>query len=498
MHRRTYVRALVTSGIVTAGVSMDARGNSVVQPAQAQSDNGWSQQAKLAADDGDSGDEFSISVTVSGDGTTAVIGAQDDENPNGAAAGSAYVFGRDGSSWTQQAKLIPDDGDGGDRLGENLAVSSDGTTAVIAAPSDDEPNGPNAGSAYVFSRDGGSWTQQAKLAASDGDEADRFGTSVAVSDDGTTAVIGAGGDEDPNGESGGLFGGSAYVFSRDSGSWGQQAKLAADDGEERDSFGTVSVSGDGTTAVIGANRDDTPNGEDAGSAYVFSRDDGSWSQQAKLTAEDGDGGDQFGGSVTVSSDGTIALVAGGGLGYVFSRDSGSWSQQSKLDPDDGDDDFGSVAVSGDGSTAVLGAPGDDNLNGTNAGSAYVFSRDGDSWNQQVKLLADDGDESDAFGFLVAVSDDGTTAVISALLDEDPNGEDAGSAYVFASGDGPDGNTATPASTTTPTPTETPISTESQTDSPTTTGGSGPGFGVVAGLVGLSSGILLWRSEREDD
>jgi PKD repeat protein len=212
----------------------------------------------------------------------------------------------------------------------------------------------------------------------------------------------------------------------------------------------VAISGDGTTTVIGADNDDNPNGEDAGSAYVFSRDGGTWVQQAKLTADDGNNGDLFGTSVAVPSDGTTALILGGGSGYVFGRNGDTWSQQAKLTADDGGDNFVSVAVSGDGTTAVFGAVGGDNPNGANAGSAYVFSQDSDSWNQQTKLLADDGDEGDVFGFQVAVSSDATTAVIGAIDDEDPNGEDAGSAYVFGSASSSPNTPPTASFTQTPT------------------------------------------------
>jgi hypothetical protein len=220
MRRRTYLRTLVASGAVAASSGIDELGNSVVQPAKAQSDDDWSQQAKLVPDDGDEGDRFAADVAVSGDGATAVIGAQFDEEPNG--AGSAYVFNWDGDSWNQQTKLFADDGnEDSARFGEYLGISSDGTTAVIGAPSDDDPNGGNAGSAYVFNRDGGSWSQQTKLFADDGDDVDRFGTSVSVSSDGTTAVIGAQGDEDHAGSN------PARPFGRGQRSSGVAAKLTA-------------------------------------------------------------------------------------------------------------------------------------------------------------------------------------------------------------------------------------------------------------------------------
>jgi hypothetical protein len=212
------------------------------------------------------------------------------------------------SSSEQQAKIVADDGDNEDYFGASVALSSDGTTALIGAFADEDPNGEDAGSAYVFENSGGSWSQQAKLTADDGGDA--FGVSVTMSSDGTTALIGASGDEDPNGETQYNFGaGSAYVFDNSDDSWTQQAKLAADDGDGDDGFGvSVALSSDGTTALIGASIDEDPNGERAGSAYVFDNSGDSWNQRSKLAADDGESYDSFGGSVAMSSDGTTALI----------------------------------------------------------------------------------------------------------------------------------------------------------------------------------------------
>ena len=249
------------------------------------------------------------------------------------------------------------------------SVAVDGDTAVIGA-SQDSDNSHNSGSAYVFSRSGTTWTQQAKLTASDGAYADYFGISVAV--DGDTAVIGAIADDDNGNNSG-----SAYVFTRSGATWTQQAKLRASDGAADDQFG-VSVAVDGDTAVIGASQDDD-NNHNSGSAYVFSRSGTTWTEQAKLTASDGATRDYFGHAVAVN-----------------------------------------------GATAGIGAVYDDD-NDTDSGSAYVFTRSGVTWTRQAKLRASDGAAGDWFGISVAV--DGATAVIGASADDD-NGTDSGSAYVF--------------------------------------------------------------------
>ena len=190
--------------------------------------------AKLTADDGADGDFFGISVAIS-DGTI-VVGAYNDDD-KGSNSGSAYVFEKsdssDATSWTQVAKLTADDGAASDYFGVSVAIS-DGTIVVGAYLDDDK--GPNSGSAYVFeksdSSDATTWTQAAKLTADDGAASDYFGVSVAISDG--TIVVGAYLDDDkykgPNS-------GSAYVFeksdSSDATSWTQAAKLTADDGAVR-------------------------------------------------------------------------------------------------------------------------------------------------------------------------------------------------------------------------------------------------------------------------
>jgi hypothetical protein len=371
------------------------------------------QEAKLLPAD----ETGSFGESVALDGDTALIGAASDHH-NGLHSGSAYVFTRTGGVWTQQAKLLPADGDSLDQFGGFVAL--DGDTALIGADNDDD-NGNNSGSTYVFTRAGGVWSQQAKLQPADGDSGDHFGGDVAL--EGDTAVISAGGDDDNGNDSG-----SAYVFTRTGGVWSQQTKLMPADGDAGDRFGS-GVALDGNTALIGASLDDA-NGAASGSAYVFTRTGDAWSERAKLLATDGKVGDLFGYSVAL--DGDKALIGAGGddhngydtgSAYVFTRNGDVWTQQAKISAADGDngDLFGrSVALHVD--TAVIGAWQDQD-NGFRSGSAYVFTRSGSDWIEQVKLLAADGGVWDQFGYSVAV--DGDIALIGA-----PGNDDNGSAYVF--------------------------------------------------------------------
>ena len=386
--------------------------------------------AKLFAADGGEGDQFGYSVALSGD--TALVGVRfDDDDANGLESGSAYVFTRSGTTWRQQARLTAADGSDRDWFGVRVALSGD-TAAVPADADDSDVNGVDSGSVYVFTRSGTTWTQQAKLTASDGAAVDLFGYSVALSGD--TVLIGARFDDDA-----GVDSGSVYVFTRSGITWTQQAKLTAADGEAGDEFGySVALSGD--TAVITANADDSDvKGVDSGSAYVFTRSGSDWSQQAKLTAADGAAGDLFGVRVALSGD--TALIGArlddddangvdSGSAYVFTRSGDSWSQQAKLTAADGGagDWFGyTVAFADD--TALIGAGNHDGANGVDSGSAYVFTRSGTTWSQKTKLTAADGKAGDQFGGKVAIS--GDAAVVGArLVDDVVKGVDSGSVYIF--------------------------------------------------------------------
>ena len=388
---------------------------SVLSPAAAYADLG-DQLFKLLPDDGAPFDHFGCSVAISG--PTAIVGALDDDD-NGTASGSAYLF--DTATGRQIAKLLPNDGAAGDFFGRSVAIS--GAIAVVGASRDDD-NGNDSGSAYLFDTTTG--RQIAKLLPDDGAEGDFFGWSVAIS--GTTAVVGAWVDDD-NGASSG----SAYLFDATTGR--QLAKLLANDGAAGDSFG-LSVAISGATAIVGAYRDDDK-GTNSGSAYLFDTTTGR--QIAKLLADDGASGDQFGRSVAIS--GTTAIVGavtdndnhtGSGSAYLFDTTTGD--QIAKVLPDDGaaDDFFGySVAISGD--TAIVGAYLDDE-DGSTSGSASIFQRDfggPNNWGQVVKLTASDAAAIDWFGFSVAISGaPGKGIVIVGALADDDNGGNSGSAYLF--------------------------------------------------------------------
>jgi hypothetical protein len=172
----------------------------------------WKQEAKLVALDGAAHDQFGWPVSISGDYT--IIGADNDDD-KGNCSGSAYIFKRDGTSWSQEAKLVASDGEEWDFFGNSVSISGD--SAIVGANCDDV-NGYDSGSAYIFRREGTSWKQEAKIVASDGVAGDNFGDPVSIIGD--LAIVGAFWDDDM-----GYHSGSAYIFRRDGTSWSQEAKL---------------------------------------------------------------------------------------------------------------------------------------------------------------------------------------------------------------------------------------------------------------------------------
>ena len=390
---------------------------------------------KLLASDGASTDFFGYSVTVSGDGSAIVVGAYLDDD-KGTDSGSAYIFTKQpNGTYLETQKLTVLDGIKNGKFGNSVSISGDGSAIVVGAYADDD-EGTDSGSVYIFTKQpNGSYLQTQKLTASDGAGSDQFGYSVSISGDGSTIVVGAYYDDDKGRDSG-----SVYVFTKQSnGNYLQTQKLTASDGATNDWFGlSVAISVDGSMVVVGAHGDDD-NGSDSGSAYIFTKQlNGSYYHTQKLTASDGAADDYFGRSVSISGDGSMIVVSASydddkgsnsGSVYIFTKQpNGSYLQTQKILSSDGaaSDFFGySVAVSEDGSTIVIGAFYDDGK-----GSAYIFTKQSEgSYLETQKLAASDGAANDRFGQSVAISGDGSTIVVGAHYDDDKGG-DSGSAYVF--------------------------------------------------------------------
>ena len=186
------------------------------------------------------------------------------EDTGGTDAGAAYIFTRSGSTWTQQAKIQASNKGSGDRFGQSVSIDSDGDTAIVGAAYEDT-GGSSAGSAYIFTRSGTSWSQQAQIQPTNVSTSDLFGRSVSISGDGNT-VIGSSYVED----TGFTNAGSAYIFTRSGTSWSQQSQIQAYDAQASAYFGQlVNISNDGNTAIIGANNTDSGTVSTAGAAYIY-------------------------------------------------------------------------------------------------------------------------------------------------------------------------------------------------------------------------------------
>ena len=331
----------------------------------------WVEQAKLVRQDGSPGDWFGYAVAISGD--TLVVGASQAMVSGEELAGAAFVYERIGTNWFQQARLTASDGGTLSRFGS--AVALDGGTIVVGARQATVAGKELAGAAYVFDRDGTNWVEQAKLAPEDGKAEDWFGGAVSIWRN--TIVVGAFSADVADR----LDAGAAYIFNRNGGDWTQEVKLIASDGGSADHFGSaVAVSGD--TVAVGAFLADVSDRLDTGATYLFSRQGGIWREEAKLTVADSASMDWFGSSVSLSGD-TVAVGASQadqlgerntGAVYVYEREGAIWAGPIKWVANDAatDDRFGtSVAVSG--SYAAVGAFLAEIDGATHSGACYVLT-----------------------------------------------------------------------------------------------------------------------------
>jgi hypothetical protein len=373
-----------------------------------------------------------MSAALSADGNTALVGgpgpnnADRDRPPSVGPAGAAWVFTRSGGGWRQQAKLVGATTNYGGGLwsqGASVAVSADGNTAIIGGPSDNRTTG----AAWVFTRSDGIWTQQGnKLVGSGAGEPALplgQGMSVALSADGNTAIIGGWEAE------------GAWVFTRSGGAWSQQGKKLVGTGavgKARQGM-SVALSADGNTAMVGGWSDNNK----TGAAWVFTRNGAVWTQQAKkLIGGDAVGRASQGMSVALSADGNTAILGGpgdnqsdrhaqfglgaAGAAWVFTRNGSVWTQQNKL--------VGTGAVARLGTSVALSADGNIAVVGgfaEDGGVALVFTRTGDQWVQEKKLAATGAVGKSAPS--VALSADGRVVMLGASND---NGG-VGAAWVFA-------------------------------------------------------------------
>jgi hypothetical protein len=359
-------------------------------------------------------------VALSATGDTAIVGGWGDNSY----VGAAWVFTRKGGVWSQQgSKLVSTSAVGPAYQGYSVGLSADGNTAIVGGANDDD----GIGAVWVFTRSGDTWTQQGgKLIAADAAGHAHQGYSVSLSNDGNTAIVGGAFDAGNTG--------AAWVWTRSGDTWSQQGGKLVGAGAVgvAEQGSSVALSRDGTTAIIGGPHDN--NG--VGAAWVFTRRGDAWVQQgSKLIGNDVDGLAGQGGSVALSRDGNTAIIGGHrdsdfvGAAWVYTRSGDVWTQQGRklIGPAVGRAYQGfSVSMSGDGNTAIVGGPSDNDL----VGAAWIYVRRSGGWYLLgSKLVGAGALGPSGQGVSVALSASGDTAILGGRLDRGG----IGAAWVFAAG-----------------------------------------------------------------
>jgi hypothetical protein len=382
-----------------------------------------------AAGETGAGGRFGLSVSLSGDGNTALVGAPAEDGGDGA----AWVFTRTASGWAQQGpKLsIPEaggedlgcsheadeeEGEEGEeagaeshgcRFGQRVSLSADGSIAVIGAPCEDAGEGI----AWIFTRSGSSWSPTSELTTPEPGVKRRFGAAVSVSGDGSTVIVGA-----PR------LRGRAWLFTRSGSTWVAQSPALSGAGEEGEGFfgHSVALSAGGETALVGAPADSG----DRGAVWAFKRTGTGWEQEGSMLTGDGETpGGHFGSSLALSGDAGTALIGarrdddGSGAVWAFANSGSTWSEQGPiLTGGEAGEEFGySVSLSSDGQKALIGAADADG----DRGEASVFERSGSTWEEAPRKLGGGSSETSNahFGSSAALSSDGNAMLLGGRFQE---------------------------------------------------------------------------------
>ena len=352
-------------------------------------------EQKVTASNGQPHDAFGQSIAIRS--TTALIGAVDVNDWEGA----IYVFTETNGVWTQGQEFMADDGAPGDQATFGTAIMIDGDTAVIGALGATVNGHANQGAAYVFKETGGIWNQVAKLVADDGDANNYFGQAAAIAGD--NIVVGAYGAS----VNGNALQGAAYVYTNVGGTWTFAKKLVADDGVGGEFFGR-SVAMSGARALVGAPYASVDGTAARGAVYMFDGSTSDWTETAKIVADSGGPGDAFAFSLAATPTHMVAGAngVGGGQGaaFVFADQGGSFEQEARLVADDGaaGDDLGYAVAILD-STLIVGADRAAIHAHTQQGAAYVFAESDGAWTQTHKLIASDGQTDEFYGAFVALA-----------------------------------------------------------------------------------------------
>jgi len=472
----------------------------------------WIATGMLHASNAESDDQLGVggalmgpTLSISRDGRTLAVAAPNEDSDargvNGDqadnatyGAGAVYVFARDGDTWIQQAYLKASNPSLLDAFGFAISLSGDGSTLAVSANFEDSDasgidgdqaseSAEEAGAVYIFARGAGGWSQEAYVKPSNTDAADRFGFSIALSDDGSTLAVGAIGEDSAatsiNGnqrDNSASNAGAVYIYGRRNGSWSQQAYAKASNAEAGDHYGfCVALSADGDTlGVCGFDEDSAAEGVGgnqadnraggSGAVYVLGRSGETWQQQAYVKASNTTVQAAFGTSIALSGDGatmaicacdedglspgvgaaqwqadipaaerTRAIEGSAGAVYVYTRAGPTWAFDTYIKPSNihANDTFGSrLALSTDGSVLAAGAPqepgGGSGINPSavdasapESGAVFVFARTANGWQQEAYVKTTDAAEYDYFGSAVALSGDGSLLAAAAAGADGP-------------------------------------------------------------------------------
>jgi hypothetical protein len=407
-----------STGTISVTTSVGTANSSSVFTVIASKGVGVQQGTKLAGNDNSGAARQGYSTFLSADGNTAIVGGNADNNNTGA----AWIYTRTASVWTQQGtKLTGTDNTGAVvAQGYSVSLSADGNTAIVGGTADNN----NQGAAWIFIRSGSTWAQQGpKLVGTGNTGPAHQGTSVSISADGNTAMVGG---EADNGSSG-----AGWIFTRSGTIWTQQgSKLVGTGNIGPAQQGTsVSLSADGNTAMMGGFLDNNVQG----AVWIFTRSGSTWTQQGPKLVGTGDIGlGQQGYSISLSADGNTGLVGGyndnngQGAAWVFTRSGSTWTQQGTKLVGAGNTGAASqgrsVSLSADGNTAILGGSTDN----SSQGAAWVFTRSGSNWIQRSKLVGTGSSGVPNQGQSVSLSADGNTALIGGC----ENNSSQGAAWVY--------------------------------------------------------------------
>ncbi len=375
---------------------------------------------KILASDPYNGGYFGFGGAISGDGTTAIIGADSQD-----VSGAAYIFTNDGVYWTQSQKLSLNHTTNQDYFGEVVDINYNGTIVAIDAWGD-KAGGANSGAIYIYKWNGSSWIQNAKLKAPVPVTNELMGLALAMDDTGTTLVAGS---KYYNNNSGRVL-----LYTNSGSSWGWAQTIISPDNTPNDSFGwEVDLDSDGSTLFVSA-----PGTWKA--VYTFERSGANWTQDARITNSLASQLDGFGYGLATSDDGNTLFVGAPyrtgsvssiktGVVYPFTKSGASWTQGFEIYPSDGivDQLFGEhVAITPLGNMLLVSGQ---DTSSSRQGSAYLFSITSTNWTELTKFVADVRANSDFFGNILSISDDGTKALIGCRYDDDTV-SGSGSVYFY--------------------------------------------------------------------